>query len=1676
MRRRAKWGKTVLAIALAGAMSVTSVNVPAFTVFAADGIVQEAQTRSMSYDGTTLTVHLDSTDSVLNPGDGKTVKDIQFFYAVYESMDAAEKDGVGDFFGKTDGAHKPTLEADGSYSYSCEKAISKGQVVRYNFNVLYNNADGTDAGACAQTFQYYTYTDDSKSTEPVEETGITKLEVYNEDNGPQIEYKNNLFSFCLPKVNGEPIAANALDEVKKDYVIQVNQDGMWKNIEDPDSGITYDEQVAKENTWKYDYWTWDGGGSYGIVFNFKKTKQIRFQSVEHEDAYVDYTLNYSEAQKPDDQEKVEVTSLAFEKAEKDITAQGAYAIAFDSLIVNGEDKVLGSSLQSANRLKWSIDPKADGHFYELGKDGSGLTWGTNYGWDGAPANGGFWFDPIKNTVVIKVELVDDPSVYAQIKLVIDDSVSEKGAEYDFTKDNSAYDYADPGTSKDGYDLVWADEFNGNYGDAKVDSNTGLNLDNWSYQLGDGSEVGNPGWGNSEKQSYTGDKKNIAVNEDLDSDGKGDGMLRITASYEEDGYKHESESAKDYTSARIRTTSRTNEALFTTTYGYIESRMALPATKGAWPAFWMLPQSTDIYGNWPVSGEIDIMETCGAFKDGTNNKACGTLHWGVPEHVYKGSGDVDLKSDYNYFHTYAIDWEPGKITWYYDGVAIHTQQNWESMISGSTDSLSYDAPFDQPFYVLLNLAVDSGQFGGDVNRATFHDDINMYVDYVRAYQKTNGYAESVDRTASDNAKTDWDEYEGVNQIADVTASSLDAKGFGSDKDSDASKWYLSYNANNTGGNATLDSVKDSNGKTWAKVGISEAGSQDYSVQLIGHYNAKAGYVYKVSFDAYADGNIVGKSVNTDSKEWAGWSTNGIQSYELSSTPQHVALTFEQKSDFEKCRIEFNLGSKATGNVYISNVKVEIVNPESINGDSGRKPLSNGDVIYNGTFDQGSAHIGGWVAAEGTTLSVPRYTTEKIADSDVSVVDTASTLNKYENLKNGGVKYYERRAQISSTSGAPCIYQPGIELKADGYTLNFDMYSKSTTTVQAAIYSVTEDGKLGTKMLESPVVNYAKTGSVKNYKWAFKTPRALANAALVLTFGDGASVQIDNVSMIGNSQAEVADKNPVNANTQWNANGADGGDVTDVGVANGVHKFTGVKSGSNWYSPQITSAQFKTLAGAKYTMTAKLKLEGTSNNKVSYIVQNQGSWEVVQDVVDIDLTKLGEPDADGFYTYTTTIQCPAATYSNVALNFGLGKSAADNATFYFKDVTLELIKSDDSGSTSGDDMGKTQTGIAIDYVLGADDAVNADANPFYYTKGEGKITLAAPSREGYLFAGWTLAEDSTDYITEVSTDADAITVYAHWTVRTDAQTPVINKQPATVKCYVGGNAALAINANVLDDGTLSYQWYKNSTGRIKNATPIDGATDSSYTADTSVVGTAYYFCVVTNTNEAVNGTKTAKVTSDIVAVEVTTKPTDTTPSGSETTPSGSDTVKPSEPSKDDTKPAGTITGVKNNYTVKSDSKNFTLEPEGYGDITFASSNSKVAKVDPKTGKVTVKGPGIVKITISASGDDTHAAATKVITIKVSPEKATVKAAKSKDEKSLTISWKQDTKVSGYEIQYSTDKNFKNAKTVKVGKNKTTSKTINKLKSGKKYYVRVRSYKNSGNTKLNGSWSKTKSAVAK
>ncbi|MGN0521935.1 MAG: CHAP domain-containing protein [Eubacterium sp.] len=82
-----------------------------------------------------------------------------------------------------------------------------------------------------------------------------------------------------------------------------------------------------------------------------------------------------------------------------------------------------------------------------------------------------------------------------------------------------------------------------------------------------------------------------------------------------------------------------------------------------------------------------------------------------------------------------------------------------------------------------------------------------------------------------------------------------------------------------------------------------------------------------------------------------------------------------------------------------------------------------------------------------------------------------------------------------------------------------------------------------------------------------------------------------------------------------------------------------------------------------------------------------------------------------------------------------------------------------------------------------------------------------------------------------------------------------------------------------------------------------------------------------------------------------------------------------------------------------------------------------------------------------------------------------------KAFTVKWKKPSdQITGYQIQYSTDNKFSNAKTVTVSKSTTTSKTISKLKAKKKYYVRIRTYKKVNGKKYYSSWSKAKSVTTK
>ena len=278
-------------------------------------------------------------------------------------------------------------------------------------------------------------------------------------------------------------------------------------------------------------------------------------------------------------------------------------------------------------------------------------------------------------------------------------------------------------------MVWEDNFDGDAIDDKK----------WSF------EINCAGGGNNEKQCYTDSDENAFI---------ADGILNIVALPAEEG------ADKPYTSARINTRYKADFK-----YGRFEVRAKLPSGQGSWPAFWMMP-TDEVYGGWPRSGEIDIVESVNLkvpTDDGVESNIYGTLHYGQewPNNdssgkAYTFSQDSNPADD---FHTYAIEWQEGEIRWYVDDYLYATQRQSELLYNANGEALAlkhkgwyteyfdqttgelttfWDAsPYDQEFYLILNFAV-GGDWPENVNATgidatAFENGQTFEVDYVRVYE-------------------------------------------------------------------------------------------------------------------------------------------------------------------------------------------------------------------------------------------------------------------------------------------------------------------------------------------------------------------------------------------------------------------------------------------------------------------------------------------------------------------------------------------------------------------------------------------------------------------------------------------------------------------------------------------------------------------------------------------------------------------------------------------------------------------------------------------------------------------------------------------------------------------------------------------------------------------------------
>ena len=414
---------------------------------------------------------------------------------------------------------------------------------------------------------------------------------------------------------------------------------------------------------------------------------------------------------------------------------------------------------------------------------------------------------------------------------------------------------------DGYDLLWNDEFSGGT----------LDETKWNY------EPHEPGWTNEELQEYTTSTDNVFLR---------DGKLVIKA------VKSDKNGRDYYTSGKVTGQNKTDF-----TYGKVVVSAKVPEGQGLWPAIWMMPKDESYYGQWPKCGEIDIMEVLG----NDVRTAYGTIHFGEPHGEVQGTYGLTSGSYADSFHEYSVEWEPGEIRWYIDGELYHSANDWFTAEQGK-DEKPYPAPFDQPFFVQMNLAV-GGTWPGNPDASTDFDKAEFEIDYVRVYQKPE-----YDMNVKKPEKVFRQAQEDGNFIFNGDFSEAE------DLTDDINWKFLLFN----GGEGSAE-IKDN-----MIIIRSEAeGTEDYSVQLVQpDLPMIKGKKYRATFDAYADEER--DIVVCVSAPSAGW-IRYLKDTKLTVTPEKQTFTydFEMKDkDDNNGRLEFNLGHRgSTATVYISNVRVE-----------------------------------------------------------------------------------------------------------------------------------------------------------------------------------------------------------------------------------------------------------------------------------------------------------------------------------------------------------------------------------------------------------------------------------------------------------------------------------------------------------------------------------------------------------------------------------------------------------------------------------------------------------------------------------------------------------------------------------------------------------------------------------
>lgn len=660
-----------------------------------------------------------------------------------------------------------------------------------------------------------------------------------------------------------------------------------------------------------------------------------------------------------------------------------------------------------------------------------------------------------------------------------------------------------------YSLVWSDDFSGN----------SLDTDKWNYELHE------PGWVNNELQRYTDSIDNIYVK---------DGNLVIQPIKKEDAATGKT----SYTSGRINTRGKGDFK-----YGKIEIRAKLPKGQGIWPAIWMMPTREELYGGWPKCGEIDIMELLG----NEPSKVYQTLHYSktgidVQSQGSKTLSSGDFSDDY---HVFSLEWLPDKISFYVDGKLTKTETRWYTSTDGA-GIITYPAPFDQEFNIILNVAV-GGNWPGNPDASTDFSKAKLLVDYVKVYQKAS-YDENV--ILPETAVTLREPDSTGNYVTNSDFSAAETM-----EDNDG--WFLKTQS----GGAAAASIADNT----MTISLKSEGTVDYAVQVMqAGIPLSEGGRYRITFEAKAEADRT-MVLRLDGPDLNYTKYMEDQTVNLTTDYRSYTYDFNMEADTdENGRLEFNLGAQQSGNptaaVQIKNVRLVKTGQQDVSKQV-KTTLPDGNYIYNGTFDQGINRLEHW----------------KISTNKSKALVTVTNTDYVRKLK----------VKVPSTSkkqGDVVVQQSGLALKAgETYVLTFDSRATAEKTIQASVAGKTYTAKLTTK--------------TKHYQFKFTTASNLKDNSAVLKFllGQKGTVYIDNVRIdrVMQPGAEMVQNGSFAEGMKGWSPYVDGSAAAAYTAENGRIKFDITNPGTQNWHVQLKQSGLSYMKGKTYQVRATFKSSAARN---------------------------------------------------------------------------------------------------------------------------------------------------------------------------------------------------------------------------------------------------------------------------------------------------------------------------------------------------------------------------------------------------------------------------------------------------------------------------------------------------